>query len=192
MFIGIFLNGEATKQKKKVEEKIYSEACTYTPDNLYYYFPSLPLSFRLPFSLSLSCSLAFSLSLFSILSFSFDNTNIDSIGDNKLYYCLMNARARACVRSNLSRQRREGKKERRKERKKNSIQSGQISVKNQLNSKLFIRYLLERFLTVHCHEFSTTNYHLLIKFIHAKHDHHRIRQTKSPISSRSCQLKILI
>ncbi len=40
--------------------------------------------------------------------------------------------------------------------------------------------------------FVNTNYHLFLKFIHAKNDYHLNRQTNSPISYSSCQLKILI
>lgn len=121
MFIGIFSIEEQEERKiYKVDRKISAKLVCIHLINCNTIF-SLSFSFHLPFSsplLSLSPYLAL-FSFFSILSFSFDNTNIDSIGDNKLYYCLMNVRA--CIRSNLSRYWRERSKKERKrgQRKKN-------------------------------------------------------------------------
>jgi hypothetical protein len=117
---------------------------------------------------------------FSIVSFSFDDTNGDSIGDNKSYHSLLNA----CVRSkffySLTKKKYIFNK---------SIDNLRKSVKI---SKVFLVYVesnnIWTFLSFsivtksHICCFINTNYHLFIKFIHAKNDYHLIRQTKSPIS----------
>ncbi len=83
------------RERGKEKENFNEAICTHLVDCNTIYFSSSPL-YRLPlpfFFLSLSLSL-FSFS-YRIVSFLFDDTNIDSIGDNKSYHFLMNA----CIRS---------------------------------------------------------------------------------------------
>ena len=89
------------KKKKEGERRKFQPSYMHTPVGLQYYFlfsSSLLPSFFLSLSPFMSLSLSLSLSLpfsFSNVSFLFDDTNIDSIGDNKSYHFLMNA----CIRS---------------------------------------------------------------------------------------------
>jgi len=177
---------EREGKKKKILTKLYAH--TWWIVILFIFLLLLFIDFlcRFFFCLSLSLSL-FSFS-YRIVSFLFDDTNIDSIGDNKSYHFLMNA----CIRSKFFDYAEFNQRkslwiiENLRRRKKKILFT---SMSHRITYEHFCHFVVTKF-QLGC--FINTNYHLFIKFIHANNDYHLIRQTKSPISLSSCQWKILI